>query len=497
VCNKLVVILNICDSKSYTLCYYSLIKYSNRTVTSSQYIELIDLFHFVGFTVAIRPMQQIVRNPVRRFFHRNYVVRGKVVSPITSLLSTNASVISPDFIVKCPYKDVVIPKTSFYNHVFQHFPKYGKNIALIDGITGREYTYNEVQESVVSVASGLVRSGMQKGDVLCIVAPNSPQVCMTYFATVACGGIFSSCNSSYTADELAYQFKNSGSRYVATIPAMLPEVREAASKAGCVKKMVILGDDDGGLGEGKDMISYQSLVKDSGSRFPDNLIVDPTEDVAILPYSSGTTGLPKGVMLTHYNVVANVCQVDHDNFINFRDQNHINVCVLPFYHIYALIIIFANNLYQGTTTLILPKFEPETFLRTIQDYRCTDAPMVPPLLIFMAQHPSVEKYDITSLKRVMSAAAPLSAELCAAVKSRTSIEVIRQGYGMTELSPLSHYCPMDADNPGSVGVPVLNTVCKIIDVQSGEPLGPNCDGEVLAKGPQVSPWLLCSVHNFI
>jgi len=434
-------------------------------------------------------MQQVfsvLRSPLGRFLHRNYVAHGKVISPIISSLSTNASVISSDFIVKCPYEDVVIPKTSFYNHVFQHFPKYGNRIALIDGITGREYSYNEVQESVVNIASGLVRSGMEKGDVLCIVAPNSPHVCMTYFATVACGGIFSSCNSSYTANELVYQFKNSGSKYIATTPALLPEVREAASKAGCVEKMIIL-DDDGGLGEGKEMISFQSLVKDNGSRFPDNLIVNSMEDVAILPYSSGTTGLPKGVMLTHCNVVANVCQVDHDKFINFRDKNHINICVLPFYHIYALIIIFANNLYQGTTTLILPKFEPETFLKTIQDYRCTDAPMVPPLLIFMAQHPSVEKYDLTSLKSVMSAAAPLSAELCDAVKSRTSIEIIRQGYGMTELSPLSHYCPMDADNPGSVGVPVLNTICKIIDVENGKPLGPNCDGEVLAKGPQVSP----------
>ena len=428
-------------------------------------------------------MQHVLRSPFGRIF--NKVTRGKVLSPITSSFSTNSSVISSDFIVRCPYDDVVIPKTRFYDHVFQNFPKYGKKIALIDGVTGREYSYNEVQESVVNIASGLVRSGMQKGDVLCLVAPNSPQVCMTYFATVACGGIFSSCNSSYTVDELVYQFKNSGSKYLATTPALLPTVREAASKAGCVEKMIILGD-DGGSGERNNMMSYHNLVKDSGSRFPDDLKVNSTEDIAILPYSSGTTGLPKGVMLTHYNVIANVCQVDHNKFINFRDQNHFNICVLPFYHIYALIIIFANNLYQGTTTLILPKFEPETFLKTIQDYRCTDAPMVPPLLIFMAQHPSVEKYDLTSLKCVMSAAAPLSAELCAAVKSRTSIEVIRQGYGMTELSPLSHYCPMDADNPGSVGVPVLNTICKVIDVETGEPLGPNCDGEVLVKGPQVS-----------
>ena len=111
------------------------------------------------------------------------------------------------------------------------------------------------------------------------------------------------CNPSFTSKELAYQFKDSNSKYVATIPSLLPTIQEAANKAGCVEKMIVLGD-NGDVGEGKNMISYQSLVKDSGSRFPLNVQLDYKNGTAVLPYSSGTTGLPKGVMLTHYNVTA-------------------------------------------------------------------------------------------------------------------------------------------------------------------------------------------------
>ena len=158
-----------------------------------------------------------------------------------------------DFIVKCPYEDTYIPETNFYSHVFQHFPKYGKKVALIDGVTGREYSYNEVQESVVNVASVLVRSSMEKGDVLALVSPNSAEFCTTFFSTLAMGGIMSTCNPQYTAEELAYQFKNSNSKYVATIPALLPTIKKAASKSGCVEKIIVLSD-EGGLGEGKNMI---------------------------------------------------------------------------------------------------------------------------------------------------------------------------------------------------------------------------------------------------
>ena len=386
--------------------------------------------------------------------------------------------------MKCPYEDTYIPESSFYNHIFQHFPKYGKKTALIDGVTGREYSYNEVQESVVNMASGLVRSGMEKGDVLALVSPNSAEFCTTFFSTLAMGGIVSTCNPQYTAEELAYQFKNSNSKYVATIPALLPTIKEAVSKSGCIEKIIVLSD-EGGLEEGKNMISYQSLVQDSGSLFPLNVNLDYKNETAVLPYSSGTTGLPKGVMLTHYNVTANVNQMFHPQLIDYTGSNCRFLSVLPFFHIYGMIVLFASGLYQGATNVILPKFEPELFLRTIQNYRVVQALLVPPLALFLAKHPMVDSFDVSSIKGIFSGAAPLGGEIVTAIKQRLKIEAVRQGYGMTELSPLTLCCPVDVHKPGSSGVPILNTQCRIIDIETGESLGPNCEGEMLVKGPQV------------
>ena len=389
-----------------------------------------------------------------------------------------------DFIVKCPYEDTNIPETNFYSHIFQHFSKYGKKIALIDGVTGREYSYNEVQESVVNVASGLVRSGMEKGDVLALVSPNSAQFCTTFFSTLAMGGIISTCNPQYTGEELAYQFKNSNSKYVATIPALLPTIKEAASKSGCVEKVIVLSD-EGGLGEGKDIISYQSLVKDSGSRFPSSVMLDYKNDIVVLPYSSGTTGLPKGVMLTHYSVTANINQMFHPQLIDYTDVDCRLLSVLPFFHIYGMIVILASGLYQGATNVILPKFEPEQFLHAIQKYSISHALLVPPLALFLAKHPMVDNFNVSSIRGIFSGAAPLGGEIVTAIKQRLNIGVVRQGYGMTELSPLAVCCPLDVDSPSSSGVPILNTQCRMVDIESGKDLGPNCEGEILVKGPQV------------
>ena len=402
-------------------------------------------------------MQFQIVSVVQNFYRRN-------ISSLSSLLFSHSFTTNTpaggkkDFIIKCPYEDTYIPETNFYNHVFQHFPKYGKKVALIDGVTGREYSYNEIQESVVNMASGLMRSGMEKGDVLTLVSPNSAEFCTTFFSTLAMGGIMSTCNPQYTAEELAYQFKSSNSKYVATIPALLPTIKEAASKSVCVEKIIVLSDEEC-LGEGKNMISYQSLVKDSGSQFPSSTTLDYKNDIAVLPYSIGTTGLPKGVMLTHYNITANVNQMFHPQLIDYTDTDCRLLGILPFFHIYSMIVLLASGLYQGATNVMLPKFEPELFLQAIQNYKVSQALVVPPLALFLAKHPMVDSFNVSSIKGMFSGAAPLGGEIVTAVKQRLNIAVVRQGYGITELSPLTLCCPADVNNPSSSGVPILNTQC--------------------------------------
>ena len=168
-------------------------------------------------------------------------------------------------------------------------------------------------------------------------------------------------------------------------------------------------------------------------------MLDYKSDIAVLPYSSGTTGLPKGVMLTHYNVTANVNQIFHPQLIDYTDVDCRLLGILPFFHIYGMIVILASGLYQGATNVMLPKFEPdhEQFLRAIQKYNISHALLVPPLALFLAKHPIVDNFNVSSIKGIFSGAAPLSGEIVTAVKPRLNIGVVRQGYGMTELSPLT------------------------------------------------------------
>ena len=192
-----------------------------------------------------------------------------------------------------------IPETNLYNHVFRDATSFGRKIAIINGETGREYSFAEIEEATCKVSSALNRSGLQKGDVLTLVAPNCPEYPVLFLATLASGGIVSMCNPGFTDEELAYQIKNSASKIVATLPSVLPTVQKAAERAG-IEQIIVLDDTKV---RDSSLISYHSLVDDTGSRFSP-ASVDAKNDIAVLPYSSGTTGLNKGVMLTHFNIAA-------------------------------------------------------------------------------------------------------------------------------------------------------------------------------------------------
>ena len=388
-------------------------------------------------------------------------------------------------IVQSPCTDIPLPETSLYSHVFQHFPKYGEKIALVDGITGREYSYNELQESVVNMASGLVRGGMKKGDVLSLVSPNSAQFCLTLLSTVAIGGIVSTCNPQFTAQELAYQFKHSNSKYVATTTACLPTLKEAITMSGCVEKIIVL-DDKGGFGEGKHMIAYQKLMEDNGSCFSVHINIVPKLDIALIPFSSGTTGPPKGVKLTHQNLSTNIMQLTCLPEItgDFYHSGNL-IAVLPFFHGSGLLLTMLAGLHKGSTIIVMPKFVPELFLSLIETYEVTSVNVVPPLLLFLVNHPMVEEYNISSLKHITYSAAPMDGETATKVKQRLDLQHLRQCFGMTEAC-VTHFTPFNVFKPQSIGVPLPHINCKVVDIDTGAAVAPECQGELLVQGPQVS-----------
>jgi len=202
-----------------------------------------------------------------------------------------------------------------------------------------------------------------------------------------------------------------------------------------------------------------------------------------LPYSSGTTGLPKGVMLTHYNLIANLRQMDG---LEYFHQGDTLLCVLPLFHIYGLVVVLNMGLHQGATIVTMPRFDLEQFLSLIQKYRVTLSHIVPPIVLQLVRNPMVENYDLSSLKMIFSGAAPLGAELTRECMQRVGCS-IRQGYGMTETSPVTHSSPPNPDDMklGSVGTAAPNTECKLVDPASNEELGPNQEGELWVRGPQV------------
>ena len=209
--------------------------------------------------------------------------------------------------------------------------------------------------------------------------------------------------------------------------------------------------------------------------------VDLANHHVVLPYSSGTTGLPKGVMLTHRNLVANLCQCE--SAIPY-DQDSSGLAALPFFHIYGMQVLMNGLLANGCTVISMPRFDLVQALELIQEHRITHFFAVPPMILALAKQPIIDQYDLSSLELVMSGAAPLGAELSEEAATRIQCDVI-QGYGMTELSPVSHMTPPGQYRPGSVGVTVPNSECRIVDPETGEDKAVGEEGELWIRGPMV------------
>jgi acyl-CoA synthetase (AMP-forming)/AMP-acid ligase II len=211
--------------------------------------------------------------------------------------------------------------------------------------------------------------------------------------------------------------------------------------------------------------------------------IDPRQDLVVLPYSSGTTGLPKGVMLTHYNLVANILQARSVLSLDERDTM---LGVLPFFHIYGMTVIMNLALHVGATVVIMQRFDLEQCLDILQKYQVTFAPVVPPIVLALAKNPLVERYELRTLRMIFSGAAPLRENIAAAASARLGCPVL-QGYGLTETSPVTHAVRAHASQTGaaSIGQPVPNTEVMVVDLAGGSALGPNQEGEICVRGPQV------------
>jgi acyl-CoA synthetase (AMP-forming)/AMP-acid ligase II len=375
-------------------------------------------------------------------------------------------------VIRSPFPDVQVPDTPLTEFVLARAGECGDQPALIDAPTGRTITYAQLVQSVRAAAAGLAERGFGKGDVFAHYAPNLPEYAVAFHAVATLGGINTTVNPLFTAHELERQLRDCGARLLVTVPDQLEKATVAAQAAG-VQEIFVYGGAAGAT-------PFASLLETPGE--PPEVAIDPAEDLVALPYSSGTTGLPKGVMLTHRNLVANICQY---LAVAMREGDRV-MAVLPFFHIYGLLLMMNAPLRCAGTAVTMPRFELAEFLRVIQEYRITRAFVVPPIVLALTKDPLVDQFDLSSLEVVGTGAAPLSAELETACGKRMGCRMM-QGYGLTETSPVTHTVPEDlaGQMPGTIGPAIPNTECRIVDVASGEDVPKGEPGELLIRGPQV------------
>ncbi|GGQ62265.1 4-coumarate--CoA ligase family protein [Streptomyces asoensis] len=375
------------------------------------------------------------------------------------------------------FADVPPLDLPIHDAVLGRAAEFGELPALVDGTDGTTLTYDQVDRFHRRVAAALAEAGVRKGDVLALHSPNTVAFPLAFYAATRAGATVTTVHPLATAEEFAKQLGDCGARWIVTVSPLLQAARRAAEIAGGVEEIFVCDTAAG----------HRSLIDMLASAAPEPQVpIDPVQDVAALPYSSGTTGVPKGVMLTHRQIATNLVQLR--SAMSAGPGERI-LAVLPFFHIYGLTALMNAPLRQGATVVVLPRFDLETFLAAIQEHRITGLYVAPPIVLALAKHPAVARYDLSSLRYVVSAAAPLDADLAAACAERLDLPPVGQAYGMTELSPGTHIVPLDAmrDAPaGTVGKLVAGTQMRIVSLDDpGKDLGVDETGEILIRGPQV------------
>ncbi|MFD5398743.1 4-coumarate--CoA ligase family protein [Streptomyces sp. NPDC127097] len=378
-------------------------------------------------------------------------------------------------VFRSEYADVAPVELPIHEAVLGRAAEYGDRPALIDGLDGTTLSYTELDRLSRRIAAALAASGVRKGEVLALHSPNTVLFPAVFYAASRCGAAVTTVHPLATEGEFTQQLKDSGTRWIVTVSALLDTARAAAQQAGGIAEILVC-----------DRAAGHRSVGDlaAGTAPEPSVTLDPAHDLAVLPYSSGTTGTPKGVMLTHRSIATNLAQLAP--LVSNGPDDRV-LAVLPFFHIYGLTALMNAPLRNGATVVVLPRFDLKHFLATIEQHRITAVYVAPPIVLALAKHPLVADYDLSSLRYLVSAAAPLDAELAAACSRRLGLPPVLQAYGMTELSPGTHCVPLDAPNPppGAVGKLIPNTEMRLVSLETGQDVGPGESGEILIRGPQV------------
>ncbi|MBQ0141085.1 MAG: long-chain-fatty-acid--CoA ligase [Kurthia sp.] len=421
----------------------------------------------------------------------------------------------------------------------QHYPKYIKenldfeDIPLQQYLTnaaqrtpekiaihfmGKDITYSELHKYSLKFANYLVKLGIQKGDRVALMLPNAPQAVISYYGALYAGAVVVMTNPLYTEREIEYQLKDSGAKVIVSLDILYPRIMKVFKNTN-LENVIITGIKDF-LPFPKNLLypmvqkkeyGFKVEVKHSGVShllteiFKSSPATDPAietdieKDLALLQYTGGTTGFPKGVMLTHQNLVANVnmCKEWTTDPNNGEDTI---LGVLPFFHVYGMTTVLLLSVIKGCKMILLPKFDVETTLKTIQKLKPTFFPGAPTIYIGLINHPDITKYDLSSIKACISGSASLPADVQEKFEKLTG-GILVEGYGLTESSPVTHANLVfeDLRRKNSIGIPWPNTDARIIDSDGDTEMPIGEIGELVVKGPQVMKgyWNLSEETNIV
>jgi acyl-CoA synthetase (AMP-forming)/AMP-acid ligase II len=368
---------------------------------------------------------------------------------------------------------LVIPNVTLPEFVLGQVHQRGDKRALVDATTGRTLTYRELAIDVRRVGAGLAAQGVQPGDVVALCAPNSIEFVVAWYAASTVGATLTTLNPAFQGEEITHLLRQAGARWLVTSVELFEEkVRLCAVAAGIRQTFVLGAADRSPTGA----IPFASLRSEINAEVP--AVRVGSADVAFLPWSSGTSGLPKSVVLTHRNLVASLCQTRP---VHQVAEDDVVIAALPLFHAFGFQVTLNLALLQGATVVILPRFELDAFLRAVQDHSVTRAEVVPPIVLAIATSDRVDEFDLSSLRVVTAGAAPLDGDLARTFAARIGCR-LKQGYGMTELGGSSHTAPDHGpDKPESIGPALPGVECRVIDNVTGAEVGPGEPGELLIR----------------
>ena len=392
------------------------------------------------------------------------------------------------------------PNIATHQFLEETVKKYPENIAMM--FFGKKINYKELSKSVDRFATALSDLGIKKGDKFSILLPNCPQFVIAYFAAHKIGAINVNTNPLYVERELMYQLNDSGSETILCLDLFYPKVKNIKDKTE-LKNIIVTSIKDylpfplnllypiKQRREGH-VVKIEKepgvyLFKDLLNKYPPSPpeVETSPEEIALLQYTGGTTGISKGCILTHKNLIANTLQCE-SWFVDAIEGKEIVLSALPFFHVFGMTVVMLYSVQSGYNMVLMPKFEVESALKLIKKHKPTIFPGVPTIYAAINNYPNVEDYDLSSIKYCISGAAPLPVEVCKRFEELTGAKLV-EGYGLSETSPVTHCNPFEGLRKiGSIGIPFPDTDCRIMELEKGgKEMSVGEVGELAISGPQV------------